>query len=242
MNRKLWVGLGAAVTLFALAGCSGTGEEAPSEGSQQEGASQQPDLEGIPDVVAEVNGEEITKDEFVTVYEMQYTQMQAQAQQTGQELDQNQLRTQTAESMIDIELFMQEADERKIEFSQKEIDATLEELAATNQMETTDDLLAALKEQGMGEKEVFAEVEKQERIDQLLTEELGDAQPTEEELVALYEQATAQQKQAGGEEPPPFEDVKPQLVEQALNSKKAEAQQTLASELREGAEITMNLK
>lgn len=244
MSRKLWVGLGVAVTLLGLVGCSSAGSEKPAdESSQQEGSAQKPDLEGIPDVVAEVNGEEITKDEFVSVYEMQFTQSQTQAQQTGEAVDQDQLRMQTAEAMVDNELLLQEADKRKIELTQEELDAALEQLAVSSQMESTDALLAALKEQGLDEKEVFAELEMQQRVDRLLTEEVGDAQPTEQELVALYEQAAAQQAQSGGQggELPPFEEVRPQLVEQAVSTKKSEAQQALAAQLREGADITMKL-
>jgi len=242
MSRKMWMGLGVAVTLLGLAGCSGTGAEAPTESSQQEGASQQPDVTGLPDVIAEVNGVEIAKDEFVSLYEMQFTQWQAQAQQTGEELDQDQLRTQTAEAMVDTELLMQEADDRKIEITQEDLDSALEELATAGQMESTDDLLATLEEQGMSEKEVFAELETQQRLERLLTDEIGDTQPTEEELLAIYDQAAAQQEQSGsGGELPPFEEVKAQLVEQAVNSKKAEAQQALTTQLREGAEITLNL-
>lgn len=241
MSRKVWVGLGVAVTLLGLVGCSGTSAEAPTESSQQESSAQQPDVTGVPDVVAEVNGVEITRDEFVSLYEMQFTQWQAQAQQTGEELDQEQMRTQTAEAMVDTELLMQEADDRKIELTQEELDSALEELATDSQMESTDDLLAALEEQGMDEEEVFAELEMQQRIDRLLTEEVGDAQPTEDELLALYDQAAAQQEQAGGGEVPPFEEVRPQLVEQAVSTKKNEAHQSLVAQLREGAEITLNL-
>lgn len=242
MNRKTWVGLAVVVSLFGLVGCSGTGSEEPTgESSQQESSSQQPDLKGIPDVVAEVNGVEITKDEFVSLYEMQFTQWQAQSQQTGQALDQDQLRTQTAEAMVDAELLQQEADKRKIELTQEELDAALEELATASQLESTDDLLAALEEQGMSEKEVLAELETQQRVERLLAEEIGDAEPTEDELLKLYEQAAAQQQQSGAGELPPFEEVRPQLVDQAVNTKKAEAHQALATTLREGAEITLNL-
>lgn len=242
MSRRAWVGVAIAVSLFGLVGCSGAGsEEQGTESSQQEGSSQQPDLKGLPDVVAEVNGVEITKDEFASLYEMQFTQWQAQAQQSGEAIDQDQLRTQTAEAMVDIELMMQEADDRKIELTQEELDSALEELAAASQLESTDDLFAALKEQGMDEKEVLSELEMQERVDRLLTEEVGEVQPTEEELRTLYDQVAAQQGQSGGGELPPFEDVKPQLVEQVVNTKKSEAQQALVAELRERAEITLHL-
>ncbi|MGM7680078.1 SurA N-terminal domain-containing protein [Microbacterium sp. A94] len=241
MSRKIWVGLGVAVALLGLVGCSSTGPEEPAESSQQEGSSQQPDLEGVPDVVAEVNGVEITKDEFVSIYEMQFTQWQMQAQQTGEALDQDQLRTQTAEAMVDSELLSQEADERKIELTQNELDSALEQLAAANQMGSTDELLAALKEQGMGEEEVYAELEMQQRVDRLLTEEVGDTEPTEQELREIYDQAVAQQEQSGGEALPTFEEVKPQIVEQAVNTKKSEAYQALAAQLREEGEITLHL-
>ena len=249
MNKKLLVGLGLAVSLFGVAGCTGAGESGEGEpspdngGTEQEGAPQGPDLEGIPDVVAEVNGEEISKDEFVSLYEGQFQQLQAQSQSTGEELDQEQLRVQTAEVMVDTELLIQEADGRNFEASQEDVDTALDELATANQLESADEFLAAIKEQGTDEAEVMTQLETQVKLDRLIAEEAGDTEPTEEELQALYDQAAAQQEEVGeeGAELPPFDDVRPQLVEQAVTVKESEAYETLVADLREDADVTVNL-
>lgn len=244
-SRKVLLGLGVAVTLFGLVGCSAAGEaEAPPSTSDGQGASQEPDLAGIPDVVAEVNGERLTKEDFVQLYEGQFQQMQAQSQTTGQEVDQKSLRTQVVQAMVDTELLTQEADTRKIQASQEDLDAALEEIATASQMESTQDVLAALADQGLTEDEVYFQLETQVRLDRLVTEEIGDSEPTEQELRDLYDQAAAQQAQSGqeGSELPPFEDVRPQLVEQAASAKQAEAYGALTAELRKDADLTVNLK
>lgn len=242
MHRKFLAGLGAAVVLLGIAGCS---DAAPLTGPTSTSGSQQagePDLSGIPDVVAEVNGEELAKDDFIELYTGQFQQMQAQSQTTGQEVDQKKLRTQTVNAMVDTELLVQEADSRGITASQDELDAALQELATANQMQTADEALAALKEQGLNEDEVYSQLKTQVRLDKLIAEETGDIEPTEDELRDLYDEAVAQQKQSGAEdELPSFEDAKPQLIEQATSQKQSEAYKTIVDGLREDANITINL-
>ncbi|WP_166998599.1 SurA N-terminal domain-containing protein [Paramicrobacterium fandaimingii] len=242
MHRKLLAGLGAAVVLLGMVGCSTSGIEGPKPtGSQQQGS--QPDVSGVPDVVAEVNGVELTKDEFVELYEGQYQQMQQQSQTTGEEVDQDALRKQTADAMVDTELLIQESDARNIEATQEELDAALEKLATANQMKTADEALAALKEQGLDEKAVYSQLKTQVRLDKLIAQETGDIEPTDEELQKLYDQAVAQQKQSGGQggELPSYEEARPQLVEQAKSQKQSEAYEVLVKKLRKGADITVNL-
>lgn len=241
MNRKMLVGLGVAVALFGVVGCSGAGDA--EETNSSESAAQELDMTNVPDIVAEVNGTEITKDDFAPIYEGQFQQMQMQAQASGQEIDQEALRTQTAQMMVDTELLTQEADARKIDAPQEDIDVALEDLAAAYQMESVDDVLAALNDEGMDEDEVLSELEMQVRLDRLIVEETGDIEPTDEELQELYDQTAAQQEQSGGEgaELPPFEEVKPQLIEQAISMKQSETYQALVTELQEDADVTIHL-
>ncbi|MGM1017426.1 MAG: SurA N-terminal domain-containing protein [Actinomycetota bacterium] len=243
MNRRLWTGLGVAVVLFGIVGCSATGDAEESTPSADPGAAQEADVSDVPDVVAEVNGVEISGEDFIELYEGQFAQLAAQAQATGEEVDQESLRSQTAEAMVDTELLSQEADERGIEPSQTELDAALEEIAAANQMESTDDVLSALGEQGLSEDDVYSQLTTQVQQEQLLAEEVGDAEPTEEELRELYDQAVAQQEQSGeeGAEIPPFEEVEPQIREQAVSTAQSEAYAALVGELREDADITVHL-
>lgn len=241
MNKKLWASLGVALMLFGVAGCSDPSDGAA--GTSEAQGTQEADVEGVPDVVAEVNGVEIPKDVFVNLYEGQFQQMQMQAQGTGEELDQAALRQQVAEAMVDTELLVQEADRRDLEVTEEALDSAMTDLMNSSQMASTEELLAALNEQGMDEEEVRAQLETQVRLDQLIVDEIGDAEPAEEELRELYDQSVAQQEAAGeaGAELPPFEEARPQLVEMATNAKASEAYEGLVTELREAGDVTIHL-
>jgi hypothetical protein len=80
-------------------------------------------------------------------------------------------------------------------------------------------------------------------IDLLVADEAGDAEPTEQDLRKIYEQAKQQQAQMAeqGQKLPPYAKVKPQLVEQAKSDQQGKVAQTLVDELREDADITINL-
>lgn len=206
----------------------------------------EPDLEGIPDVVAEVNGEEIEREEFENAYVGQFQQVVMQSQMTGQEVDQDQLKLQIAESMVGTELLIQEASSAGFEASEEEINETLEELAEQFGLESKEAFLDAMEEQGMEEEEVISQVETQVKVDQLIANESGDIEPTEEELEEYYDQIVAQQEQMGegnNEESdlPSFDEVKPEIEEQVRRQNESEVYQTLIERLREDADITVNL-
>lgn len=262
LNKKWLLSLSLAVLMAVMAACGDTDESAednnedseaqeeeqeePAEGSEAAPEMPEPDLEGIPDVVAEVNGEEISREEFETTYQGQFQQASMQSQMTGQEVDQDQLKGQVAESMIGSELLVQEANNSDYDASEEEIDKTLDELVEMNQLESQDEFMTAMEEQGMAEEELMSQLELQVKVDKLIADEAGDMEPTEEELQELYDQFSAQQEQMGGEdgeeaEVPSFEEMKPDLEQQLKNQKEAEASQTLVEKLREDADVTNNL-
>ena len=217
-------------------------EEGKAEGEQPEQPEMpEPDLKDIPDVVAEVNGEKIDKKEFESAYTGQFQQMAMQAQMSGQEVDQTQLKGQIAESLVAQELLVQETEKQKLTATDEQTDASLKELAEQNGLASSEEFLAALKEQGISEEEVREQVKAQVKVDQLVAQETGEIKPTEDELKKVYEQAKAQQKEAGSEELPAFEEVKPQLEEQVKMQKESEAVQGLVAKLRESADVKINL-
>lgn len=261
MSKKQWlVGLVLAGSV-SVAGCGAPGEdpsaeseiaqEAPAEGSGDaaEGAQQelpQPDLEGIPEVVAEVNGEKILREEFATSYEGQFQQVALQSQQTGQEVDQDQLKTRTADTLIGNELLVQEVRKRGITASTEEIDASWAELVESSGLGSREEALAAIAEQGIDEAEVTSQVEAQVGVDKLIAEETGDTTATEAELQSLYEQVKAQQAAAGGQEGeesafPTFEEARSALGEQVKGQKEGAAAEALVTTLREGADVVVHL-
>lgn len=241
------LGLSLAAAVLALTACGGgdsSSKAEPSEEptSQEEsaGAEQapEPDLEGIPDVVAEVNGQEVTKDDFVVLYEAQFQQAAVQAAQAGGEQpDEDALKEQTADQLVDTTLLAQEAETRGIAVTEEDIDDELAALAKENQLGSAEELIAALEKQGATEDQARAQLESQMVIEQLVADEAGPVEPTEQELHKIYDAARKQQAQGI----PPFAKVKPQLVEQAKSDRMAEVAQTLVDALREGADITVNL-
>lgn len=258
MIKKWFLTLSLGTSLVVLAACGGadesaenentdpeTQQEAPEEGSEESAEQPQmpePDLAGIPDVVAEVNGEEVSKEEFEAAYTGQFQQVAMQAQMSGQEVDQNELKQQLAEGLVGQKLLVQEVENQNLTASEEEVNEALDELAQQNGLESKDEFLAALNEQGMAEDEVMSQIETQVKVDQLVADAAGDTTPTNEELETLYEQVKAQQEQMGGEEEvPSFDELKPELEAQVKSQKEGEATQNLVAELRENADVTINL-
>ena len=253
--------LAALLVLASACGSSdgGDGDAADAgEDSAQEqtegGDSETPGLEDVPDVVAEVNGEELTKEDFVRMYEAQYEQVAAQAQSTGAEVDPAQLeelRTQVAESMVTTELLLQEAEARDITATDAEVGETLEGIAQQNGMQDLDALFAALEEQGMDREEVDYQVRTQIKIAGLVQDEAGDVEPSNQEVRAKYDEIVEQQEAAGqtagqaggqdgqGEQPevPPLSEIRPQIVQQIKNDEQTRIGEELVEQLREDGDV-----
>ncbi len=247
------LGLVAATSMIVLSACGGSGDSS-SDAEKDAAASETPsasadagdgpDLSGIPDVVAEVNGEEVTKEEFVPLYQAAFQQAAAQAQTSGQAPDEEQLKKQTADDLVSTELLAQEAESRGIEVSDDEIDAELEDLATQNQMGSADELLAAIEKNGMSEDQAREQVATQVLVERLVEDEDGSTTPSDKELRAIYAQAKEQAAGQGGEDGqqiPPFAQVKDQIAEQAKSEQVGKVAQALLEGLRKDADITINL-
>lgn len=226
------------------AGKDATASSSPSaDASGDAAAGPQPDLDAIPDVVAEVNGEQVTKEEFVPIYQAAFQQAAAQAQMGGEQPDEEALRKQTADNLVDTELLMQEAESRGLEVSDEAVDAELTDLAEQNGMKSADELLEAVEAQGVSADQAREQVETQALVEQLVADENGPIEPTDKELRAIYDQAKQQQAASGGggQEFPPFAQVRDQLVEQATSQETGRVATALVDDLRKDADITINL-
>lgn len=274
-SKKLLTSVALVGSLFGLAACGGGDDGAPAEGDQGASASQQasggssegaqaapedaqpsmpePDVEGVPEVVATVNGKEISGKEFTTAYEGQFQQMAMQSQMSGQEMNQDEMKKQLAESMVGTELLVQDAQEQGHEASQKDVDAFLEETATSSGVKSVDELLATFEEQGFSEEQIRSDAEKQLMLNQTI-EQLDIPKPSDEELKKLYDSSVAAQSEAqggapaeGGEgesaapETPSFEELKPQLEQQVSSQKENEALSQKIEELRKGADVQIKL-
>lgn len=248
------LGLVTAAALLSLSACGGGGSEPDSESGADAAASAspsesadapagaEPDLEGIPDVVAEVNGEEVTKDEFVPIYTSTFQQAAAQAQASGQAPDEEALKKQTVEDLVSTELLAQEAEARGIEVSDEDVETELTALAEQNELGSAEELLAAVEKQGVTAEQARSQVETQLMVEALVVDEDGPVEPTEQELREVYTQAKQQQAQSGqSQKIPPFAEVRDQLAEQATQQQIGEVAGALVEDLRKDAEITINL-
>lgn len=245
------VAVATAALLLALTACGSAEDDADStaettspaaeESAPAEEAPTPPtaDLEGLPDVVAEVNGTEVTLEQFTQVYEGQLQQAFMQSQMTGEEVDQEALKQTTAEGLVDTELLLAEAEARSIAPTQEEIDAAAEEIAAASGLGSADELFTALEEQGLGREEAVAQIEEQTALEQLFADEAGEFTPSEEEARELYDSAAEQG--GGGGELPAFEEVRPQIEAQLEQEHEGAAVQALLEELRGDADITYHL-
>ncbi|MUK01545.1 peptidylprolyl isomerase [Vibrio cholerae] len=238
-------------SMLVLSGCGDTGGESeggPSDSASESAAPEQaaapePDLEGLPEIVAVVNGTEIGREDFTMAYQSQFPQAAAQAQAGGQDVDQDLLKTSVADNLVSTELLRQEADKRGIEASPEARAAAIDLLLETSQLASEEELRAAFAEQGLDDADFDSQLEDQVKLDALLAEEAGDTKPTDQEIQEAYDAAVAQQEASGDTTTPvpPLEEVRPEIEEQLAGGKTSEAAQALIGQLREGAEITVNL-
>ncbi|QIX25154.1 hypothetical protein ncot_00055 [Nocardioides sp. JQ2195] len=249
-RTKPFLGVVLAATLALTAACGGNSDDSDDKGSEASSAqgdqSQAPGLEDVPDVVAEVNGEEVTKDEFTATYEMALQQATQQSQMTGEQPDEDAIKKQTADQLVDTELLVQEAENREISATDEDVDKRLEGLAEQNQMGSVDEFLKALEQQGTTEDYAREQIRIQVLIEGLVNDEAGPIKPSDAELRKIYDQAVKQQKaaaQKGGQEQkiPSFAKARPQLVQQAKTTEQGKTARDLVTSLRKDAEITVNL-
>lgn len=265
MSKTLMTSVAAAALVFSLAACAdgdpegAEGTEAPAEAGQEQslegaegmGDMPEPDLEGIPDVVAEVNGEEISGEDFTQIYEQQFAEMAMQSQLSGEEVDEDELKNQTLDSMIGNELLIQDAADRGLDASEDEVNELLEEFATQSGSESVDDFIATLEEEGTSE-EVLRESAEQQVMINKLQDELDVEEPSDEELRDMYDEIVAQQEEAqegqeeseGEEEAaeiPEFEEVRDDLKDQEMEQAQLQALSAHAEELREDADVEVLL-
>lgn len=216
-----------------------TASESPAPSAAVEPGTPTPDISGVPEVVATVNGEEITKADFVRIYEGQFEQVLMQAQMSGQEIDQAQLRKQTAEGLVNTELLIQQAAHKEIHATADDLEAALNDIAASNNTDRAG-FLASMEQKGLDENAVKIQIRTQLEVERLLANELGDFEPSEAELKAAYELMAKEQKATKGEVPA-FADTKAELAQQLKIQKEAAAVKSYVEKLRKGAKITLNM-
>jgi len=219
-----------------LAACDSNDDDEQAIDGVDELEQLEPDLAGIPDIVAEVNDREISGEEFELTYLSQFQQFALQAQMSGQEIDQEQLKKELAESMIDQELLIQEANHRDFVATDDEIETMINDLVEMNDLESEQALFDLFAEQGMSEEQVKEELSVQIKLGQLVDDEAKDITVSQEEIQDMYDELVAMYEDTE-EEVPDYDDIEADLEEQMITQEKNEIIFELIEQLRDNAEI-----
>ncbi|MFO7710904.1 MAG: SurA N-terminal domain-containing protein [Candidatus Woesearchaeota archaeon] len=191
-------------------------EETPEQGEEETGD----ELTG--NVVATVNGEEITSEEVSAI---QQTFMQ-QGQQVSEE--------QALEQVISQKLLAQEAQEHMP--TNEEAESAIE-MQLQQQNATLEQYKQQVQAQGMSYEEQLQRIREDLAIQTYLEANMDNFTVTDEEAEAYYDEYKASQ---APNEVPPYEELEAQIVATVQQQKQQEARLAIVEELKEDAEINYN--
>ncbi|HLR69921.1 MAG TPA: SurA N-terminal domain-containing protein, partial [Pseudogracilibacillus sp.] len=175
------------------------------------------------EVVAIVNDDEVTGN----VYNVVYSQLKFHSSQLGEEVDNEEIKEATMESIIDRQIVFQEAEAEGIDTSKEAAEEEFNLLKEENE-----ENLTTLLQQFQITEEGFKEQLRFElMMDEFLTKTI-DVSVSDDEVKEFYDEAKEE-----NEEVPEFDDVKDQIKENMLNEKTSLALQEKVDEIKETAEI-----
>lgn len=244
-SRSLFAG--SLVAALALVGCSaGTDADATKDDADASAAPEAPeaDLDGLPDVIAVVNGEKIGLDEFTSAYETQLQQASAQQQQAGGgDVDQDELKTQVADLLVNNLLLTQAAESAGFTAADDDVDELLKQIADENGFSSVDEVIEAFDEQGLSEDDVRDNAANEIVIDEYVDDRIDIEPPSDKELRSQYDELVKQTKAQGGDESqiPEFEDAKDQLSEQSVSEERNAEIEKVLKKLRKKGDVDVTL-
>lgn len=179
------------------------------------------------ELVAIVNGEEING----KTYNIVYAQLKLQAAQFNDEVDLDEIKELTIESLIDRQILMQEAKELGIEYTDEEIEKKFQEMKENNE-----EALETLLGQYQFTEDMFKEQIKFEFImNDYMTEEI-EVSVDDDELKEHYEKA-----KEDNDDIPPFEEIKDDLYRRLVQQKTNEQLEEKINEAKKEADIEQKL-
>lgn len=183
------------------------------------------------EVVAKVNGEEITNDDF----QAQLTQ----AKQMDLEMEEEQLKTEVLDQMIGNVLIKQKAEEKGITVEESEIDQQMNQVIQQSGGEEA--FKKQLEEANITREELRERAREQILVQNYVDSEISEdkLEVTEEELKSYFDQMMAQQGNATNT--PSFDEMqdsqKEQIRSQLKQQKRNQETQNLIKQLKEEANI-----
>ncbi|KIY23085.1 SurA N-terminal domain-containing protein [Mesobacillus subterraneus] len=203
--------------------------------SNNDSTKQNAEKETTGDVVATVDGKDISKKD----YDKELESMKATYEQQGMTADQMDskmladLEQSVLDQMINAELLLQAAEKDGVSVEQKELDAELEKIKTNfaDEKQYED----ALKQNELTEKELMAQLKKQMTVIQYLDSKIGKVEASDEEIQAMYDQYK-QQVEGQKQTPEELDKIKPELEQQILAQKKDEQTTKLVEQIRKDNE------
>lgn len=225
--------VGTAILLLAvfLVACGDKEESSEPKVEQEEGQTVEiSDEEKVPDkdVVAVVNGEDVTGKS----YNLVYAQLKLFSSQGGDELDEDEIKTATIESLIDRAVLLQHARDEGIEVTDDDATKELDTIKSENE-----DGLTSLLEQFQMSEDGFKEQLKFELTLNEFKEKNIDVEVTDEEVEEIYKETKKE-----NEEIPELDEIKDQLKGNIKEQKTNEALQKTIDEIREKAKVENKLE
>lgn len=217
--------------------------------NNQGGGGQAPNQ--TPSVIAEVNGMEISQQEYFSLLQQQAPQSNLSSSQIIP------FRYNVLNALIERKLLMAQAEELdvNVEVSEAEIDENYNNILEQNEM-TDEELAEALSEQGytIGDlrEDIKGSIEDNKTINQTIDQGIGEIEVSEEEIEELYQQKYPESEDAEAEsdsesenaeaedERPEMAEVRDDLEQEIRSQKRNEATNNWLAELKENAEITVN--
>lgn len=235
MLKKMTVFIALLTFLLLLAACgsdgnnnSNNGEKTGSQNHQENVDIDEDELAGEDEIVAVVNDTDI----LGSTYNMVYTRTKTAAVQMGEDVDIDEMKKATLDSIIDRELLMQQASKEDIEISDDRLEEELSKIKESG----TEDIDTLLEQYDMTEDDFKEQLRFDLTLDQY-KDTLGDLEVTEEELEDYYDQVKEKQ-----EDVPPLEEIKPQFKQEAQEKKVMDTLQDEMDELREEADIEKKME
>ncbi len=190
--------------------------------------------ESTGNIVATVNGVELSREEF----DAQFQQARETYLQQGTDVNDaqfvSQLETQVLDQMIAGVLLRQEAEKSGIAVDNNEVETEMATIIES--LGGLDVFNQQLVGANLSKEELEDDIKEQLLVSKYIdTQVSGDETVTDEEARALYDQASAQQDM------PPFEELEEQAKAEVLRQKQDQLIQTLVASLRESADINISL-
>jgi major membrane immunogen (membrane-anchored lipoprotein) len=189
-------------------------------------------------VIATVNGTEI----FQSEYDLLFRDTTATYAQQGMDIDtlddamKEQLKTQILDQLINTELLIQEANAEGVEPEEEVVNSRFEEMKA--QFEDEAQFNQALEENNLTEESLKERIVNELQITSYLETSVGEIEVTDEEVTAVYDQYK-EAMESQEQEVIAFEEIKPDLEEQAKMQKRQEKISEIIEQLRNDNEIVV---